>query len=102
MEADNYVSKPNQNDLLGQKRIDRLESIVECIGETVIAATETVERLAEKIDLLAVQIQQQSYQNIILKESLQILADINADSHKEMRTLTTVLQDLIAKIDRID
>ena len=37
-------------------KINRLESIVEQIGEAVLATTETIERLAERVDIISVQV----------------------------------------------
>lgn len=85
-----------------ESSLNRLESIVEHMGETVIAATETVEHLAQSLNVLAVQIQkqeeqikQQGYQIFALSESLQTLVEINTESTEEMRQLTAILKSLL-------
>jgi uncharacterized protein YoxC len=84
-----------------ESSLDRLESIVEHMGDTVITVTETVEHLAQRLNILAVQIQnqeeqikQQGYQIFALSESLQTLVEINTESTEEMRQLTAILKSL--------
>lgn len=85
--------------------LDRLVSIVEQIGQATIATTETVERLAERVDTLAVEIrdrdrqmQQQSYQIFALSEALQSLAESQSESRQQFDRLTEVLEKLVAKL----
>ncbi|WP_013322001.1 hypothetical protein [Gloeothece verrucosa] len=76
--------------------LQQLEIIVKKIGEAVLATTETVERLAEKLDALAAQVQnqsqQQSYQIFALTEALQTLVDSQAQSKEQLDQLTEVLR----------
>jgi ABC-type transporter Mla subunit MlaD len=88
--------------LAAEMRFRRLESIVEKIGESVIATTETVERMATRVDALAVQIQhqahqvqQQGYQIFALTDELKTLIDNQGESRKDLQQLTTALQNLI-------
>jgi septal ring factor EnvC (AmiA/AmiB activator) len=82
--------------------LHRLETIVGQITEAVIATTETVERLAERVDVLAAQVQtqgqQQSYQIFALSEALQTLVDSQTESKQQIAQLTEVLQDFVKLI----
>jgi chromosome segregation ATPase len=82
-------------------KINRLESIVEQIGEAVLATTETIERLADRVDTLSVQveeqgkqIQQQGYQILALCDAVQTLADTQDDSLQKLSQLTNTLDRL--------
>ncbi|MBW4512677.1 MAG: hypothetical protein KME64_40225 [Scytonematopsis contorta HA4267-MV1] len=82
-------------------KINRLESIVEQIGEAVLATTETIERLADRVDTLSVQveeqgkqIQQQGYQILALCDAVQTLADTQDDSLQKLCQLTNTLDRL--------
>lgn len=76
--------------------LQQLEIIVGKIGEAVIATTETVERLAEKVEALAIQVQnqgqQQSYQIFALTEALQTLVDTQTESKEQLDKLTETLR----------
>lgn len=80
-------------------RVDRLESIVQQIGESVIATTETVERMATRIDALANQVQQQGYQIFALSDAVQTLAENQDNMLERLDRLTDSLQRLVAAID---
>lgn len=80
-----------------------LISIVEQIGEAVLATTETVECLAEKVDAMATtvqnqgqQIQQQSYQIFALGDALQTFLDSQSQSGAQIDRLTNVLEHLVS------
>lgn len=77
----------------------RLEEIVGQIGEAVIATTETVERLATRVDSLAHQVQQQGYQIFALSDSVQTLAENQDNALAHMAQLTDALRRLVAAID---
>lgn len=77
----------------------RLEEIVEQIGEAVIATTETVERLATRVDSLANQVQQQGYQIFALSDSVQTLAENQDNALERLAQLTDALRRLVAAID---
>lgn len=82
--------------------LHHLEIIVGQIAEAVIATTETVERLAERVDTLATQVQtqgqQQSYQIFALSEALQTLVDSQNESKQQIAQLTEILQDFVKLI----
>ncbi len=92
----------NQNERL---RYDRLEEIVEQMGEAVIAATQTVERLAERIDTLAIVVQdqsdrveQQGYQVFALSEALEALVENQSDSKSQIKELTEALRSFVIAV----
>ncbi|NJK50967.1 hypothetical protein HC931_25205 [Candidatus Gracilibacteria bacterium] len=80
----------------------QLISVVEQIGEAVLATTETVERLAEKVDAIATtvqnqgqQVQQQSYQIFALSDALQAFLNNQSQSGAQIDRLTDVLEHLV-------
>jgi chromosome segregation ATPase len=87
-------------------KVSRLESIVEQIGEAVLATTETIERLAERVDTLSSQVeeqgkqlQQQGYQILALCDAVQTLAETQDDSLQKLTQLTQSLERLMAMIE---
>lgn len=87
-------------------KVSRLESIVEQIGEAVLATTETIERLAERVDTLSSQVeeqgkqlQQQGYQILALCDAVQTLAETQDDSFQKLTQLTQSLERLMAMIE---
>lgn len=89
-----------------QIKVSRLESIVEQIGEAVLATTETIERLAERVDSLSTQVeeqgkqlQQQGYQILALCDAVQTLADTQDDSLQKLTQLTQTLDRLMTMIE---
>ena len=87
-------------------KVSRLESIVEQIGEAVLATTETIERLAERVDTLSSQVeeqgkqlQQQGYQILALCDAVQTLAETQDDSLQKLTQLTHSLERLMAMIE---
>lgn len=83
-------------------RLDRLESIVEQLGKTVLASTELMERFAQRVDVLAVniqhqghQIQQQGYQLFALSDALQNVTDSQEKTQEQLQQVTQQLSDLI-------
>ncbi|TVQ17375.1 MAG: hypothetical protein EA367_17875 [Leptolyngbya sp. DLM2.Bin15] len=80
-------------------RLDRLESIVQQIGESVIATSETVEQMATRVDTLAGQVQQQGYQIFALSDAIQTLAENQDVMLERLDRLTDSLQRLVAAID---
>ncbi len=90
-------------------RLEKLESIVQQIGEAVLATTETVDRLADRIDALTTQVQQQAhqvqqqgYQIFALSDAVQTLAETQNASHKRLAQLTDTLRQLVACIEESD
>jgi len=84
-------------------RLQHLETLVEQMGQTLIATTETVETLAARLDTLTAQlqqqgeqIQQQGYQVFALSDAVQALVDNDGRSRVQIEQLTSALQSLIA------
>lgn len=73
----------------------RLEMIVQQMGEAVLAATETIDRMAERIDTLAAQVQQQGYQIFALSDAVQTLAETQESSLEQVNRLTTALHRFV-------
>lgn len=78
---------------------NRLESIVAQIGEAVLASTDTIERLSDRVDSLAVQVQQQGYQIFALSDVVQNLAENQENTLEKLTQLTETLQRLIAHLE---
>ncbi|MBN3959515.1 MAG: hypothetical protein V7L31_09995 [Nostoc sp.] len=90
-------------------KINRLESIVEQIGEAVLSTTETIERLAERLESLSIQVeaqghqvQQQAYQVIALCDTVQTLAESHYDSLQKLNQLTQTVDRFISLIQELD
>lgn len=90
-------------------KIGRLESIVEQIGEAVLATTETIECLAERVDSLSTQVeqqgkqlQQQGYQILALCDAVQTLAETQDDSLQRLSQLTKTLDRMMRLIEGSD
>lgn len=86
----------------GQNQQNQLNGIVEQIGEAVLATTETVDRLAERVDLLVGQVQQQGYQIFALSDAVQTLAEAQDESLKRLDRLNTILERLVSAIEQED
>lgn len=92
-----------------EARISRLESIVEQIGEAVLASTETIDRLTDRVEALTIQVQQQGhqvqqqgYQIFALSDAVQSLAETQGDYLQQLSQLTIALQHLLAAIEAAD
>ncbi|MGJ3251503.1 MAG: hypothetical protein ACFE0J_10275 [Elainellaceae cyanobacterium] len=83
-------------------RLDRLEKIVEQIGEAVIATTETVECVSKQVDVLTHQVQQQGYQIFALSDAVQTLAENQEAAIVRLDKLTDTLQNLAHAIENTD
>lgn len=79
---------------------EELAMIVQQVAEAVLASTETVDRLAERMDALVEQVQQQGYQIFALSDAVQSIAEVQEDSLKRMDRLTDALERLVAIIDQ--
>jgi chromosome segregation ATPase len=86
-------------------KVNRLESIVEQIGEAVLATTETIDRLGDRVNNIGVQveeqgrqIQQQGYQILALCDAVQTLAETQDDSLQKLSQLTQTLDRLMTMI----
>ena len=89
------------------EELSRLTLIVEQIGLAVLATTDTVEKLANRLDDLAIQvenegqhIQQQSYQIFALSDSLQTLINSQMESQKQTEQLVDVLGDFLIALNK--
>lgn len=95
----------SQEEIDPQERFARLEEIVEYIGEAVIAATDTVEHLAQRVDSLAVliqdqaeQVQQQGYQVFALSDAIETLVQSQSDSQSQIEQLTEALHSFVVAV----
>lgn len=79
---------------------NQLEPIVQQIGEAVLASIETVDRLSERIDALALQVQQQGYQIFALSDAVQTLVEVQNTSLQRLDRLTDVLEQLVVAIEQ--
>lgn len=78
----------------------QLESIIVQIGEAVLATTETMDRLSDRVDSLANQVQQQGYQIFALSDAVQTLAEVQEESLKRLDRLTIALERLVDAIEQ--
>ncbi len=100
-------SAPVKKKLLAvEARFERLESIVGQIGEAVLATTETINRLADRVDALTVQmqhqghqVQQQSYQVFALGDAVQTIAEAQHESLEQLGQLTQTLHQLTVAME---
>jgi ABC-type transporter Mla subunit MlaD len=81
---------------------EQLETLVQQIGEAVLATTETVASISEQMDSLANQVQQQGYQIFALSDAVQTLAEAQEESLKRVDRLTAVLDRLVKAIEQTD
>lgn len=79
---------------------EELAMVVQQVAEAVLASTDTVDRLAERMDTLVEQVQQQGYQIFALSDAVQAIAEVQEESLKRMDRLTDVLERLVAIIDQ--
>lgn len=76
----------------------RLEVVVQQLGETVLATTDTIESLADRVDDLANQIQQQGYQIFSLSNAVEVLASNQDDTLSRLKRLTETLQQIAVSL----
>jgi uncharacterized coiled-coil protein SlyX len=80
------------------------EALIQQVGEAVVATTETVEQLAEHLDILAKQVQQQGYQILAIGETVQTLAenqDLTMEQlRQQMSELIETLQQISVTLER--
>lgn len=81
---------------------DRLEATVGQIAETVLAATDAIEQLADRLDELSSQVQQQGYEIFALSDAMQTLAENQADTLIRLSELTETLQQMNASLKEAD
>jgi ABC-type transporter Mla subunit MlaD len=85
-----------------QSRLESLELIVQQIGEAVLATTETVDRLSERVDALVNQVQQQGYQIFALSDAVQTITEVQNESLQRLDRLTDTLERLVHAIEEPD
>lgn len=88
------------------ERLERLEAIVEQTALAVLATTEVVERMGERIDFLSLQVQQQGqqfqqqgYQVYAITDAVQTLTDNQADSSRQLNELMITLSHLAKALE---
>jgi len=77
---------------------DRLEAAVGQIAETVLAAADAIEQLADRLDELSIQVQQQGYEIFALSDAMQTLAATQDDTLTRLAELTETLQQMNASL----
>ncbi len=77
---------------------DRMESLVQQLGETVLMTTETIESLADRVDDLSNQVQQQGYQLFALSDAVQTLSANQYDTLDRLNRLTETLQRIATSL----
>ncbi|KAM3105282.1 MULTISPECIES: hypothetical protein [unclassified Phormidesmis] len=77
---------------------NRMEFIVQQLGETVLMTTETIESLAERVDDLSNQVEQQGYQLFALSDAVQTLSVNQDDTLDRLNRLTETLQRIAASL----
>ncbi|KAM3094081.1 hypothetical protein ACKFKG_17805 [Phormidesmis sp. 146-35] len=75
-----------------------MEFIVQQLGETVLMTTETIESLAERVDDLSNQVEQQGYQLFALSDAVQTLSVNQDDTLDRLNRLTETLQRIAASL----
>ena len=87
-------------------RLDRLEAIVEQMAHAVLATTEVVDRMGERIDFLSLQVQQQGqqfqqqgYQVYTITDAVQTLIENQADSAKQLNDLMITISHLAKALE---
>jgi ABC-type transporter Mla subunit MlaD len=73
---------------------------VQQIGEAVLATTETMDRLADRVDALVNQVQQQGYQIFALSDAVQTLSEVQTESLQRLDRLTDVLERMVTAIEQ--
>ncbi len=88
------------------ERLDRLAVIVEQTALAVLATTEVVERMGERIDFLSIQVQQQGqqfqqqgYQVYAITDAVQTLTENQADSSRQLNELMITLSHLAKALE---
>jgi ABC-type transporter Mla subunit MlaD len=81
---------------------DRLEFVVQQMGETILASIESIERLAERLDALSTQVQQQGYEIFALSDAVQTLSLNQDDTLARLTQLTETLARIAASLEEND
>ncbi len=87
-------------------RLDRLEAIVEQMAHAVLATTDVVDRMGERMDFLSLQVQQQGqqfqqqgYQVYTITDAVQTLIENQADSAKQLNDLMITISHLAKALE---
>ena len=83
-------SSPNLYNPAPQK--PTLESVVLQIGDAVLASTDTVDCVAERLNELTQQVQQQGYQIFALSEEVQTLTTLHTSTLERLEAIATQLE----------
>lgn len=101
LEGIDYLEDLNKLD-----RLDRLEVIVEQMAHAVLATTDVVDRLGERMDFLSLQVQQQGqqfqqqgYQVYTITDAVQTLIENQADSAKQLNDLMITITHLAKALE---
>lgn len=79
---------------------DQLAVIVQEVAEAVLASTDTVDRLSQRMDALVEQVQQQGYQIFALSDAVQAIAEVQEASLQRLDRLTEALERLVNMIEQ--
>ncbi|MBD1911502.1 hypothetical protein H6G02_12120 [Leptolyngbya sp. FACHB-16] len=87
--------------MVEQEKVETKElvTLVQHIGEAVLATTETVEKLSNHVDGLSKQVQQQGYQIFALSDAVQTLAENHDAAIARMDQVIEVLQRLVKALE---
>jgi ABC-type transporter Mla subunit MlaD len=81
---------------------NQLETIVQQIGEAVLATTDTVDRLADRLNSVANQMEQQGYQIFALSDAVETLSQAQTESLKRLDRIADALERLVSAIEQPD
>lgn len=81
---------------------DRLKVAVGQIAETVLASVDAIEQLADRLDELSSQVQQQGYEIFALSDAVQTLTANQADTLTRLSELTETLQQMNKSLKETD
>ncbi len=81
---------------------DRLEAAVGQIAETVLASVDAIEQLADRLDELSSQVQQQGYEIFALSDAMQTITANQADTVTRLAELTETLRQINASLKETD
>jgi ABC-type transporter Mla subunit MlaD len=79
---------------------NQLETIVQQIGEAVLATTDTVDRLADRLNSVANQMEQQGYQIFALSDAVETLSQAQTESLKRLDRIADALERLVSAIEQ--
>lgn len=101
IEGIDYLESLNKLD-----RLDRLEVIVEQMAHAVLATTDVVDRMGERMDFLSLQVQQQGqqfqqqgYQVYTITDAVQTLIENQADAGKQLNDLMITISHLAKALE---